>query len=152
MNVLYVATDKNDPEDMCPGSIVCLFLSEKFPAGTISIQNCDILRQSKKLPDWLNGTPIFVNEDEGIPHKGKDAIKRMQQLVHSFPQQQQQTQSLNANENTKELSGSLDDNFHMDVQVNEEASTGKVTEQDLQKFMEMRNSTVAGRQQKQASA
>lgn len=75
MIVLYIAHDLTDNDEMCPGSTVCISIVDKIEEGLINVQDCDILRESKDLPEWLNGTPILVDDNEGVPHKGKDAVK-----------------------------------------------------------------------------
>ena len=59
MRVLYVARDRDDASSYCPGSIVCISLVDKLGNDAVQIQNCDILRQTSPLPDWLDGTPIY---------------------------------------------------------------------------------------------
>jgi len=167
MNVLYIASDKDDDESMCPGSIVCLSIAEKLPDNMISIQNTDILRKTKEMPPWLNGTPIFINENEAFPYKGKDAIRKLQQVYNSIQDAKQtKTPAISAQvshssnqisnvEDTQSTNGGLDDHFKMDVNlqnVDANASSGKITEQDLQKYMEQRNNSAAGQMQKQSAA
>tara|TARA_B100001778_G_scaffold306891_1_gene286537 strand:- start:429 stop:944 length:516 start_codon:yes stop_codon:yes gene_type:complete len=168
MNVLYVASDKKNKDAMCPGSIVCLAIAEKFSEDDISIQNCDILReQTDEIPDWLNGTPLFINEEEGIPYRGKDAIDKMNTLgkkmkrsnkvenPHGMTQINSRIENENSNipqQNTENVSSDpLDDHFKMDVQPQEEQSSGKITEHDLQKFMELRNNSPASAQPNQSN-
>lgn len=154
MNVLYVARDKNDYDDMCPGSQVCLSIVEKMPPKVVRIQDCDKLRSSQDLPDWLNGTPIFVNEEEGIIYRGRDAVRRLRELADSVsqeniyedrPTQADTRPSTEAREAKQKAIQDAEDPFHMDVPQNvEEPRGGKVTEQDLQKFMEQRKQSPAG--------
>ena len=178
MNILYVASDKDNPTELCPGSIVCVNISEKLPEDFLQIQNCDVLRQKNaELPDWLNGTPIFINSDEEVPYRGKDAIKKLQAIFrnyehhlkqqetanmksqisnnsksHRSQQQQQQRQYEPQQQRQKEESHaqfslneeSLDDAFKINADPNAmETSSGKITEQDLQKYMEQRNQSKA---------
>lgn len=170
MNILYVSSDKTDPDVMCPGSIVCLAMAEKIPDSIISIQNCDILKQKKKLPPWLNGTPILINEEEQVPYRGRDAMKQMHILAESIPTPYvEETEVINtrrkdpvrenpdiiddrmANDSTAPQNDS--DPFHIDVATDAviEPASGKVTEQDLQKYMEQRNQSLASQQPKQQS-
>ena len=171
MNVLYVASDKNIPEQMCPGSTVCLSLAEKIPENMISIQNCDILReQETELPDWLNGTPIFINEEEGVPYRGRDAINKINKMLKHIsksrkiqPVQGQQRDKdsirspeqniLQKQENNEggQGRGGLDDHFKMDVDPHMETRNDKVTENDLQKYMEMRNASPASQHKPEAT-
>ena len=185
MNVLYVGSDKYDNELMCPGSMICLALAEQIPDEIVSVQNCDILRKTDNisLPDWLNGTPIFINEDEGIPYRGRDAVNQLkrvlssvlqknktsrepiqmsmgqqmqpsmgQQMQPTMSQQMQPTMSQQMQPSMGQTSAntekdSLEDHFKMDVVVqDEEPRSGKITEQDLQKYMELRNNSPASAQ------
>ena len=82
MKVLYVGRSNSDPEDFCPGSMVCMSLVERF-REQIQVQDCSILRQSQELPPWLNGTPIFVDQTQGIPHRGSEAVRELQRLLRS---------------------------------------------------------------------
>jgi len=171
MNVLYVASDKNDRKVMCPGSTVCISIAKDIPEHVLSIQDCDILKQSKQeIPDWLDGTPLLINEEEGIPYRGREAISKMHE-ISSFvkakskkrresqkqahaqlpppppPQQQQNNENRDfqlPNDATNSAQqSSLDDHFKMDVQQLDETRSDKVTEQDLQKYMELRNASPA---------
>ena len=150
MIVLYVAHDLSDSDEMCPGSAVCLSIVEKIEEGLINVQDCDILRESKELPEWLNGTPILVDDNEGVPHKGKDAIKKLRLIASTNPRKvkvssrSSHTQSIGAPESGSDLN----DDFRLDVQQVEDQSSGKVTEQDLQRYMEARNSSPAGQNAK----
>jgi len=169
MNVLYVASDKYDNKVMCPGSTVCISIAKEIPENVLSIQNCDILKQStQEIPEWLDGTPLLINEEEGVAYRGREAISKMHELANimkrktrkretkqvpqnQVPQNQAQNQvpqnqvaqnqvhDFNPQENS-----SLDDHFKMDVQPQlEETRTDKITEQDLQKYMELRNASPA---------
>jgi len=174
MNVLYVGSDLNEEDAMCPGSTVCLALAEKIPDEMLSIQNCDILRKTTiEFPDWLNGTPILINEEEGIPHRGTDAIRKMREVIKEHeknansghrrqknnssdqsrePQSSQKGQGQrvqNAQKAQDSPAQSLDDHFIMEVSPQTETRTDKVTEQDLQKYMEMRNASPASAQPQQ---
>lgn len=163
MNVLYVASDKQDKKVMCPGSTVCIALAKDIPENMLSIQNCDILKQStQEIPDWLNGTPLLINEKEGIPYRGREAINKMHELINlikskpkkrrepeaQLPNQQNSNQTLQEssinNQPSNDGPSSLDDHFKMDVQPQlEETRSDKITEQDLQKYMELRNASPA---------
>ena len=150
MIVLYVSRDIQDPEMMCPGSIVCLAMIEKIEENLINIQDCDVLRKSKVLPDWLNGTPILVDDERGVPYRGKDAIKQLRILQKQHPQRKK-SKATEENKNSTDLND-LNSDFQMDVKPIQETSNGKITEQDLQRFMEARNSSPAGQNAKAAAA
>ena len=134
MNVLYVAHDKDDPSEMCPGSTVCLALVNEIKEGYINVQDCDILSQTKALPDWLNGTPIVINDEDGIAHRGKDAIKKLRQFSQLMPRASDSSQSEPAS-----------DLFSMTELPPQSEASSKVTEEDLQRFMELRKQSPAGK-------
>lgn len=153
MNVLYVAHDKYESTAMCPGSTVCLSLIDKLPAKTVSIQDCDILRETNTFPEWLDGTPIFVNEHEGVPYRGRDAIRKLRDLVEYAPLDTPEAIEPSNTPNKRvehpdhpSQVHHLDDHFKMDVTVNEETKSEKITEADLQKYMELRNQSKASQQ------
>ncbi len=96
MRVLYVGHDRRNSLEYCPGSLVCLSLVEKISTD-IQVQNCSILRQSTALPDWLNGTPIYV--DQGMnsgPLRGTDAVKALQELLEMEKRDEVQEDTLTA--------------------------------------------------------
>ena len=147
MIVLYVAHDSEDNDQMCPGSTVCLSIVDKVEEGLINIQDCDILRESKQLPSWLNGSPILVDDKEGIPHRGKEAVKHLREIAQENPRKLKKSQRKDkGGEETDDLNSA----FTLDVQPMKESSSSKVTEQDLQKYMEARNSSAAGQSAKTA--
>lgn len=128
---------------MCPGSIVCLSLLDDLP--NVSVQDCDAMRQSDDLPSWLNGTPIFIDEDEGVPYRGRDAIAHMQQLIavhqkddkliliDESPEEEDVMEAVD----TKK-SDAPDDLFEVMPEVASETSSSKVSEDELQKFIQSR--------------
>ena len=82
MKVLYVGHDLEHPSDYCPGSVLCLSCVSKLRHITIRVQDTRILKQHAPLPDWLNGTPILIDENEGNPICGIHAYRFLQELVH----------------------------------------------------------------------
>lgn len=80
MKVLYVGHDNTEPNEFCPGSTVCMALVEKISAK-IRVQNCDILRQHQDLPEWLNGTPILIDDVAQEPHRGTEAVRVLQKIL-----------------------------------------------------------------------
>ena len=80
MKVLYVGHDNTEPNEFCPGSTVCMALVEKI-SDKIRVQNCDILRQHQDLPDWLNGTPILIDDVDQKPYRGTEAVRVLQKIL-----------------------------------------------------------------------
>ena len=81
-HVLYVASDKLDPSQMCRGSSQCVSIA-KHPnlKQHVLIQNVDILRKKQPLPPWLNGTPILVDRTTNQIIKGSPAIDTLKHLL-----------------------------------------------------------------------
>ena len=166
MKVLYVARDLSNPEFMCPGSLACLAVMKNIPPDVVNIQDCDVLRQSQEMPDWLNGTPLYIDQEDGIPYRGKTALQILQSISESYsvrekevqvekpkskrsmPPQQQRSETIPPPSPKREEIGpsSLDDDFKMEVQPFEESTNSKVTEEDLQKFINARNQSPAASQ------
>ena len=80
MQVLYVGRDSEDPDAFCPGSITCMALVEKIEHD-ITVQDCSILRETQALPEWMDGTPIFVDRANPTPLRGTDAVLMLQSIV-----------------------------------------------------------------------
>lgn len=183
MYILYVGRDKDDVDEFCPGSLVCLCLVEKLSSVEIQVQDCSILRQTSELPGWLDGTPMLINERERVPLRGKDAINILRNMLklqkreeEEKPVQQavasrsstitsaeprmhseftrtkedstfipiQEDPMINASIGQQEEIREEDDpsnlSFEMPAQVDDTSySTAKLTEQDLQKYLEKRN-------------
>lgn len=96
MRILYVARDKNVPGQFCAGSMACLKLAEELDDTQLTVQDCNVLRRSQALPDWLNGTPILVEDVDGIPYRGSDAVRTLAQIVASHKASRNATASSEA--------------------------------------------------------
>ena len=187
--ILYVGRDKYNPDEFCPGSVVCMALVEQI-ATKIEMQDCSILIQSTELPDWLNGTPIYIDDVAGEPLRGRDAIHALRQILNEERiqnAQQEDEKALNkvsAKQTRTEVKGRIDpevtrtgalkeaevlakretkhapaqsETFADDDDAPEhDADFGplsgdgnvpirddKITEADLQRFVEMRNKSPA---------
>lgn len=88
-HVLYVASDKSNPSQMCRGSSQCISIA-KHPSlkQTVLIQNVDILRRKQPLPSWLNGTPILIDRTTNQIIKGSPAIDTLKDLQRQVNSQQ----------------------------------------------------------------
>ncbi len=163
MLILYIGADKHDASEYCPGSIVCLSLVEKIDAK-IRVQDCNILTIDKKLPYWLAGTPTLVDDAKTpmTPLKGTRAVRHLQHMLREQCSQNKShktqvarsKQHVAANTETKRDDISpMGDDTAMDEEpgdatsnganATEYTNNGKVTEADLQHFMEMRNRSQA---------
>ena len=81
MKVLYVGHDRENPVDYCPGSVLCLSCVQKLRYTNIRVQDTAILRKHSALPEWLNGTPILIDDENGMPMRGIEAYRFLQSLV-----------------------------------------------------------------------
>lgn len=200
MKVLYVGHSHTDPEAFCPGSLVCMSLVERLNES-VMIQNCTVLRESEVLPKWLNGTPIYIDQKEGVPYRGTDAVHELQRMIRSEssqrrgedakpeeaieqrasqsasrgsaqppprmspPAQTRQPRQKTGDHGTKPASaqistgfeadhmamndeeeGGFDATFNGDTSTNVKIGESKLTDEDLQRFMEQRNSSPANAQ------
>ena len=165
--VLYVGRDKYDSSIFCPGSTVCISIAEKLQPH-VTIQDCSVLRENQQLPSWLNGTPIYVSENEGVPYRGRDAIHHMHILVRQT-KKSSPSRSANNAQNTPRPDiqiAARRSNIQMEQDTIESAKSkgcdeegisdpfedisgsgvkitenGKITNQDLEKFMQSREAT-----------
>lgn len=197
MRILYVGHDKKDTNEFCSGSLVCMSLVEQLPTvNKIVVQDCDILRKSKQIPDWLDGTPILIDDTDQIPRRGTQAVRYLQELLAtsaedddpeptkptpharassnhgptnrnpvestlgrgtsdepdmfgvalgSNPSVQRPKPKQDINDDDDEGDGDNDSPFESQLSSMGNASikADKVTEQDLQKYMEERNASKA---------
>jgi hypothetical protein len=181
MKILYVGRDKAVPVQFCAGSLVCLSLVEKINER-VEVQDCSILRMSQKMPEWLNGTPIYVDQRIGQPARGTEAVRELQNLLrqedelnrekNNVPQRPHSMQTLppvhtrqpsSSQENPHRTEGrdvahgtgtdlfvnngdGYDGLEPQDATANGSSSNApirqdKVTEDDLQRYMEQRKAT-----------
>jgi len=166
-------------------------LVEQLPASEkIVVQDCDILRKSKQIPEWLDGTPILIDDTDQIPRRGTKAVRYLQELLATAdddepespktaprassnhgptnriqseptqgrgtsdepdmfgvtlgskpqPQPQKFKHDLSDDEDNDSLLFTSSSTPSME---NANIKAEKVTEQDLQKYMEQRNSSKA---------
>lgn len=184
MRVLYVGRDRAKPDNFCPGSMVCMSLVEKIEVS-IQVQDCSVLRRHQRMPDWLNGTPIYVDQDEdAVPLRGTEAVRALQMLLsNQAPQEEEDAAPTrqavssavprmqpmttrepstrppraemiphrnNGDSDVVRPDEMADDELPPDTMANGESndnnapiSDGKVTDNDLQRFMEARKQSPA---------
>jgi hypothetical protein len=160
MKVLYVARDQTDSSEMCPGSTACLAILKSLPEDMINIQDCDILRQSQALPDWLDGTPLYIDQNEGIPHRGRLAIKALQKKLKMYTKSTpvnvpnvEKKQDDPAPRITTDANNfatpNLEDDFKISVEpMSDDTSSSKITEDELNRYIAARNQSSASAQPK----
>ena len=184
MRVLYVGRDRANPDNFCPGSMVCMSLVEKIRIP-IQVQDCSVLRRHQRMPDWLNGTPIYVDQStDAIPLRGTEAVRALQMLLSSQPAEEgddapppqsgavPRMQPMatrepsvrppradivppppsNGNREVVRPDDMADDDLPPDTMANGTSNNnapmrdGKVTDDDLQRFMEARKQSPASAQ------
>ena len=80
-DVLYIAQDHNDVSIYDRGSRACV---EIVSMGDIDVlvQNVNVLQEKKvALPEWLTGTPSFVDVTAKQVFRGTHAIQRLREKV-----------------------------------------------------------------------
>ena len=73
--ILYVASSRIIPGSLCAGSVAC---KSVIPSNSDFVQILDVKSLSKPLPQWLNGTPILVNDT--TIYKGKHAFDELKRV------------------------------------------------------------------------
>lgn len=155
--VLYIARDKNNKNEYCRGSAMCLKITEVLPSNTINVQDCDMLRKRNvKFPIWLDGTPILVSNDSGDIYKGSFALRYLRELLEEYSDTRKQR---NETENKKNTQNQLGDDE--DIKEEEEGEEEydpwnddfskvehtvtekpKATQQDVEEFMRKRQASM----------
>lgn len=152
--VLYVSSDDKDATQFCYGSRECLKLIEPLKED-VTVQHVDrMLEAGVEIPDWLNGTPILVNTMEKSALRGTDAFNFLRDIDTKMEVAEEE------NEVSNDLfQGMISDDENYMHDMSEEGNSkleansaerqilntheGKITENDLQRYMELRNKTVA---------
>lgn len=80
-DVLYIAQDRRDSSIYDRGSRACVGILETS-AVDVNVQNVNVLQEKKvPLPDWLTGTPSFVDVASKQVFRGSHAIQRLREKV-----------------------------------------------------------------------
>jgi len=91
--VLYIASDKKNPDTYCKGSVMCMKMLDALPSKLFNVQNCDMLRQKNvQFPNWLTGTPVIVDKENGEIYKGSLCTQFLRELL----QEEVRNQKLNS--------------------------------------------------------
>ncbi len=155
--VLYIARDRENKNEYCRGSAMCLKIAEVLPSNTINVQDCDMLRKKNvKLPIWLNGTPILVSKDSGDIYKGSVALRYLRELLEDYSEiRKQKTETENkkstpsqfGDEDTREEEEGEEeyDPWNDDFSKVDPSTTEKpkATQQDVEEFMRRRQASMA---------
>ena len=157
---------------------------QKLRTVKINVQDTKVLRKRANLPEWLNGTPILIDDQEGRPLRGMQAYRYLQDLVQQEESQAHTRTNTVARkavssvaptridpEVTRQPSASVrqrsaappqppstepyDENDHEEEEdmpqdatayghaAERSYSNDKVTDDDLQRFMQQRNASPA---------
>ena len=80
-DVLYIAQDRADNSIYDRGSRACVGIIEASGVDVL-VQNVNVLQEKNvTLPDWLTGTPSFVDIDSKQVFRGSHAIRRLREKV-----------------------------------------------------------------------
>lgn len=149
-DVLYIAQDASNKTIYDRGSRICMDLladTEGLETG-ILVQNTDVLRQRDvDLPDWLTGTPSFVDVRAKKVFRGTEAIERLREVVASATEDGA-ARNARANGGVEGMTAPgqrfVDDSseFSSATPGTGEVREGKVTESELQAFMAARETAI----------
>lgn len=162
-DVLYIGQDRSDTSIFDRGSRACMEIIDASDIDVL-VQNVNVLQEKKvTLPDWLNGTPSFVDVSQKQVYRGTHAIQRMREKMADVADDNEQSKvhatDSGAMGNTHDelqgitaagnrLAGGDGDNFDSISDIPSAQSTGgavregAVTESELQAFIQERNSVL----------
>lgn len=160
-DVLYIAQDHTDRSIYDRGSRACVGIVE-ISAIDVLVQNVNVLQEKKvALPDWLTGTPSFVDVAAKQVFRGSHAIRRLREKVASAEEEasgaarrQQETpakedggvQGMTAPGQRFLASDSETGDHLTDIPSAQagggEVREGSVTESELQAYMQRREAAI----------
>ena len=139
--VLYVGPDAANPQIYCPGSRRCIGVAQAVTG--INIQNVHMLMdEGVALPEWLSGTPMLVDMQRKQAFKGSDALYEAQSRAQrgrappppAGPQPPVEMSGVNLHADDSDGFAAFDD-----PPASSRISEGKITEEELQKYIAERN-------------
>tara|TARA_B100000787_G_scaffold65906_2_gene48330 strand:+ start:1348 stop:1860 length:513 start_codon:yes stop_codon:yes gene_type:complete len=157
--VLYISSDDADATQFCYGSRECLKLIEPIKED-VTVQHVDrMLEAGVEIPDWLDGTPILVNTVEKSALRGTGVYEYLKgigagnggagvNVEGARKAKQVETDDDDGfsgitPHGEKYLHESTDDDLDFNENTPEnqimDSQQGKITEDDVQKYMELRN-------------
>lgn len=147
--VLYIGQDIENPEQFCMGSRESLRHIKPIEEDCL-IQNVDSMLDEKvDLPDWMDGTPIFVSILEKKAWKGTDAINKIKEAGSVISSKRQEKQEISGvlPPGEKFLHESDDASLYQHTEKVDESlySDKKITEEDVKKFQEEREKRLSSR-------
>lgn len=168
-DVLYIAQDHTDSSIYDRGSRTCVDIVS-IGGIDVLVQNVNVLQEKKvALPEWLTGTPSFVDVTAKQVFRGTHAIQRLREKVvqkseptataakkeQGSPQRkEEQVQGMTA-PGQRFVTGDSDDDEPITDIPSAQAGGGSVregsiTESELQAYMQQREAAMpskAGQQQ-----
>lgn len=153
--VLYISSDNQDATQFDYGSRECLKLIEPIKED-LTVQHVDrMLEANVEIPEWLDGTPILVNTMQKSALRGTSVYEYLKGLGSNAKgdARKAQVEEKAADdddgfngilpEGEKYLHESVESDLELTQNSAEQqiigAQQGKVTENDLQRYMELRN-------------
>lgn len=137
---MYVASDRWDPSQFCPGSRKAIDLSKKYKEDVL-VQSVDVLlEKGVDIPTWLTGTPTLVDTETKISYPGSHALKHLEQINNadnSPPESLSEMEGVPANGTY--VAFESDDAFATQESVQNPISDEKITDDDVQKYMQKRS-------------
>jgi len=146
--VLYIGQDFSDPAIFCPGSRQAMKLIEPIKED-VSVQSIDVLlEKGVELPSWLTGTPTLVATDSRMAYIGSECIDELKRAVNGGKQSEQARtydDMLGAPASGARFEQA---EFEMDTSQSQMQANGlmdkegKVTDEDVQRYMNSRNASM----------
>lgn len=155
--VLYISSDDADATQFCYGSRECLKLIGPVKED-LTVQHVDrMLEAGVELPEWLDGTPILVNTMQKSALRGTYVYEYLKNVgtnkngrdggTEPVKVEREQVADDGFNGMTPNGEKYLHESVEDDLQHSEnsperqiiDSQQGKITENDLQRYMELRN-------------
>lgn len=164
-DVLYIAQDRSDSSIYDRGSRACVDIVSMGDVDVL-VQNVNVLQEKRvALPEWLTGTPSFVDVTAKQVFRGTHAIQRLREKVvekserASVPEQEPPAKEEQVQGMTAPGQRFVTSDFENDDPITDIPSAqagggsvreGSVTESELQAYMQQREAAMpssAGQQQ-----
>lgn len=158
-DVLYIAQDHTDHSIYDRGSRTCVDIVSMGGIDVL-VQNVNVLQEKKvTLPEWLTGTPSFVDVKAKQVFRGTHAVQRLREKVVQksenataakekleSPQRKEQVQGMTA-PGQRFVTGDSDDDEPISDIPSAQAGGGSVregsiTESELQAYMQQREAAM----------
>ena len=115
----------------CSSSRDATAMIENTPASDVCVQSVNDIE--RPLPPWLNGTPLLVSKKTSRVFRGTSALTELQRIVD---------QSLQSASTVSKMVNYADPVPVPDMVVHSEEATGSVTDADIERFLQDRDSSI----------